>query len=124
MIGTMLAGTYESPGDIKEDREGRLYKENYGMASARAVMDRTSGSDEFERAKKHFFREGISTSRIYLREDMESAGALLIDVLTGVQSAHTYVGAKSIVEFRKEAVVGVQTASGYREGTPHGQVRY
>ena len=62
MIGTMLAGTHESPGDVKEDRDGRPYKESYGMASARAVSDRTSGLDPFERAKKGFFREGISTS--------------------------------------------------------------
>jgi IMP dehydrogenase len=40
MVGTALAGTYESPGDVKEDREGHLYKENYGMASGRAVSDR------------------------------------------------------------------------------------
>ena len=45
MIGTALAGTYESPGDVKEDREGLLYKENYGMASARAVSDRTAELD-------------------------------------------------------------------------------
>ena len=75
MVGTTLAGTYESPGDVKEDRDGLLYKENYGMASARAVADRTEQQDAFERAKKGFFREGISTSRIYLREGHESASA-------------------------------------------------
>ena len=68
MVGTTLAGTYESPGDVKEDREGLLYKENYGMASARAVADRTADLDAFDRAKKGFFREGISSSRIYIRE--------------------------------------------------------
>ena len=26
MIGTLLAGTYESPGDVKEDRDGRAYR--------------------------------------------------------------------------------------------------
>src|SRR5262249_58042904 len=64
MIGAMLAGTYESPGDVKEDRDGRPYKESYGMASARAVSDRTAGLDLFERAKKGFFREGVSASRV------------------------------------------------------------
>ncbi|MBX3248277.1 MAG: GuaB1 family IMP dehydrogenase-related protein [Myxococcales bacterium] len=123
MIGTMLAGTYESPGDIREDAQGRLYKENYGMASARAVGDRTEGEDAFTRAKKSYFREGISTSRIYLREGAQSVGAILVDVLTGVQSAMTYVGAKTLPELRERAVVGVQTPSGYHEGTPHGAVR-
>jgi IMP dehydrogenase len=120
MIGTMLSGTYESPGDVKEDREGRPYKENYGMASARAVSDRTAGRDAFERAKKAFFREGISTSRIYIREGRESVGAILVEVITGIQSAFTYAGARSPAEFHEKAVVGVQTSGGYGEGKPRG----
>lgn len=123
MIGTALAGTYESPGDMKADAEGRLYKENYGMASARAVSDRTEGESPFARAKKGFFREGISTSRIYLRPGFESVGAIVIDMITGVQSSFSYVGATTLESFRKRAVVGVQTPHGYGEGTPHGRVR-
>ncbi|MEO6771419.1 MAG: GuaB1 family IMP dehydrogenase-related protein [Kofleriaceae bacterium] len=123
MIGTALAGTYESPGDVKEDREGLLYKENYGMASGRAVSERHTDQDAFERAKKGFFREGISSSRIYMREGQESVGALLVEMITGVQSAFTYVGARTITEFHERAEVGVQTVAGYSEGTPHGQIR-
>jgi IMP dehydrogenase len=123
MVGTAFSGTYESPGDLRRDEEGKLYKENYGMASARAVMDRTADLDAFERAKKGFFREGISTSRIYLREGRESAGDILLDVISGLQSALTYVGATSLEELHAKAVVGVQTASGYGEGTPHGAIR-
>src|SRR5690606_23190515 len=37
MIGSWFAGTHESPGDVQRDADGRLYKENFGMASARAV---------------------------------------------------------------------------------------
>jgi IMP dehydrogenase len=120
MIGTALSGTYESPGDVKEDKEGRPYKENYGMASGRAVSDRTAGLDPFERAKKGFFREGISTSRIYIREGRESVGAILVDAITGVQSAFTYAGATALSDFHAKAVVGVQTAGGYTEGKPRG----
>ena len=123
MVGTALAGTYESPGDVKEDREGHLYKENYGMASGRAVSDRTADLDAFEAAKKGFFREGISTSRIYIREGAESVGAVLMNIITGVQSALTYVGARTLPEFADRAVVGVQTWAGYGEGTPHGAIR-
>lgn len=123
MIGTTLAGTFESPGDMKQDHEGRLYKENYGMASARAVSDRTETETPFTRAKKSFFREGISTSRIYLRDGFESVGAIVIDMLAGMQSACTYVGATDLATFRKAAVIGVQTPHGYGEGTPHGRVR-
>lgn len=123
MVGTALAGTYESPGDVKEDREGHLYKENYGMASGRAVSDRAADLDAFEAAKKGFFREGISSSRIYIRDGAESVGAVLTDMITGVQSALTYVGARTLAEFSERAVVGVQTWAGYGEGTPHGAVR-
>ncbi len=122
MVGTMLAGTFESPGDIKEDKESRLYKENYGMASARAVADRTEQEDPFERAKKGFFREGISSSRIYLRPGFESVGAILVDIITGLQSAFTYVGAKDVQAMSEQAVVGVQTAGGFFEGKPHGRL--
>ncbi len=123
MIGTGLAGTYESPGDVKEDKDGFLYKENYGMASARAVIDRTAGLDPFEQAKKAFFREGISTSRIYMREHHESVGAILVEIITGVQSAMSYAGALTLEELHDKAVIGVQTFAGYGEGTPHGKVR-
>ncbi len=122
MVGTAFAGTYESPGDIVIDSEGRSYKENYGMASARAVEERTRGLGAFEVAQKRFFREGISTSRIYLRPGEESVGAALTHMITGLQSALTYVGATDLEAFTTSATVGVQTRGGFVEGTPHGQV--
>ena len=122
MIGTWLAGTHESPGDIHEDKDGQVYKENYGMASARAVLDRTSQLDPFDQAKKSFFREGISTSRIYLRQGHESVGSILIEIITGLQSSLTYSGATDLKTFADKALVGVQTASGFGEGTPHGRI--
>jgi IMP dehydrogenase len=123
MVGTMLAGTFESPGDIREDREGALYKVNFGMASARAVQDRTADLDAFERAKKAFFAEGISTSRIYLRAGRESTGDILVEFVTGLQSTCTYAGVHHVRDLHAHAVVGVQTAGGFFEGTPHGAVR-
>jgi IMP dehydrogenase len=123
MIGTGLAGTWESPGDVKEDKDGFFYKENYGMASARAVSDRTAGLDLYDQAKKAFFREGISSSRIYLREGRESVGAILVEIIAGVQSAMSYAGALTLEQLHEKAVIGVQTLSGYGEGTPHGKVR-
>ncbi len=123
MVGTMLCGTWESPGDIREDAEGAMYKENYGMASARAVRDRVSGLDPFEQAKKAFFREGISSSRIYLHPGREGVGDILVETITGIQSSLTYVGAMNLEEFTDRSVIGVQTSAGYYEGTPHGKVR-
>lgn len=118
MVGSLLAATYESPGDTREDRDGRLYKENYGMASARAVSDRTAHLDPFERAKKRFFREGVSRSKVYLRAGRESVGAILVDIISGLLSTLTYSGATTLDELYERAVVGVQTGAGYAEGMP------
>lgn len=123
MVGTWLAGTYESPGDLKEDEDGRRYKVNWGMASARAVRDRSSNLSAFEQAKKGFFREGISHSRIYLSPGHESVSSILVDVITGVRSTCTYLNAASCDDLHDNALVGVQSAGGFTEGTPHGRVR-
>ena len=69
MIGSWFAGTYESPGDLMFDRDGRPYKESYGMASKRAVAARTAADSAFDRARKALFEEGISTSRMALDPD-------------------------------------------------------
>src|SRR6201994_3873212 len=66
MIGSWFAGTYESPGDTFRSPEGRLYKESFGMASARAVRLRSASDSAFERARKELFEEGISSARMYL----------------------------------------------------------
>ncbi len=123
MIGSLLAGTYESPGDIQEDSTGALYKENFGMASARAVKERSAGLGAFERAQKRLFQEGISTARIYLQEGRESTGGHVVAMLTGLRSACTYVGVDAVAKLHEAAVVGVQTGAGYTEGKPRGRVR-
>ena len=64
MIGSWLAGTYESAADTLRDTENRLYKESFGMASNRAVKNRTRTETSLDRARKELFEEGISTSRM------------------------------------------------------------
>src|SRR5262249_61288729 len=66
MVGTWLAGTYESPGDVKEDPAGRQFKENYGMASSRGVADRTAGLDPFGGAHTLFLLVCPPTTRLYM----------------------------------------------------------
>src|SRR5207245_4680066 len=61
MIGSWFAGTYESPGDLHLAADGRAYKDSFGMASARAVANRTSTETAFDRARKALFEEGISS---------------------------------------------------------------
>jgi len=120
MIGSWLAGTYESPGDLLRDESGRPYKESFGMASKRAVGARTRGDGGFDRARKSLFEEGISSSRQWLDPQRPGVEDVLDGICSGVRSACTYAGARTLDEFADRAVVGIQTAAGFTEGTPHG----
>jgi IMP dehydrogenase len=120
MFGSWLAGTYESAADTLRDLDGRLYKESFGMASHRAVKNRTRAESQFDRARKELFEEGISSSRMYLDPDAPGVEDIIDGVVAGVRSACTYAGARTIAEFHERAVVGVQSAAGYDEGRPLG----
>ncbi|MBP8016481.1 GuaB1 family IMP dehydrogenase-related protein [Candidatus Gracilibacteria bacterium] len=123
MIGTLFTGTYESTGDIKFDENFKMFKENYGMASRKAVNLRNSNLSNFEQARKSLFKEGISSSKIYIKEGREGVGDIIDEFITGLRSAMTYVGAYNLEEFYKKAIIGVQTHAGFFEGTSHGKIR-
>ena len=120
MFGSWLAGTYESAADTLRDTEGRLYKESFGMASNRAVKNRTRTETAFERAKKELFEEGISSSRMYLDSQRPGVEDIIDQIVAGLRSSCTYAGAASLEEFHERAVVGVQSSAGYDEGRPLG----
>jgi IMP dehydrogenase len=107
MIGSWFAGTYESPGDLHRDTDGRAFKESYGMASARAVANRTRDAAGFERARMALFEEGISSSRMYLDPVRPSVEDLIDAITAGVRSSATYAGARNLAEFHERAVVGI-----------------
>ncbi len=118
MIGSWFAGTYESAGDLAVDAEGRSYKESFGMASARAVRQRTRSQSAFDRARSALFEEGISTSRMYLDPARPGVEDLVDLIIAGVRSSFTYAGAADLPAFAERAVVGLQSAAGYDEGRP------
>jgi IMP dehydrogenase len=118
MIGSWFAGTYESPSDLRKDHDGRLYKESFGMASARAVAARTATEDAFDRARKSLFEEGISTSRMYINQSRPGVEDLIDEIIAGLRSSCTYAGASNLAEFHEKAVIGIQSAAGYAEGRP------
>jgi IMP dehydrogenase len=118
MIGSWFAGTHESPGDLMLDSDGRAYKVSFGMASARAVANRTVTESAYDRARKGLYEEGISSSRMYLDPARPGVEDLIDQVCSGVRSACTYAGATSLAELRERAVVGVQSAAGFHEGRP------
>ena len=118
MIGSWFAGTYESPGDTFRSPEGRLYKESFGMASARAVRLRSASDSAFERARKELFEEGISSARMYLDPVRPGVEDLIDLIVAGLRSSCSYAGARDLAEFGERAVIGLQSASGYSEGMP------
>ena len=123
MLWTTFAWTYESTGDIKYDEDGLMYKENYWMASKKAVELRSQKLDNFEIEKRWMYREWISKSKIYLREGLESVWDIIDTFTTWVRSSMSYVWAKDLEEFYEKAVIWVQTNAGFMEWTPHGKIR-
>jgi IMP dehydrogenase len=118
MVGSWFAGTHESPGDLHVGADGRPYKESFGMASARAVANRTSSDTAFDRARKGLYEEGISSSRMFLDPARPGVEDLVDEICSGVRSACTYAGAHDLHEFAERALVGVQSAAGFAEGRP------
>jgi IMP dehydrogenase len=118
MFGSWFAGTYESPGDVIIDNNGRKYKENFGMASKRAVSNRFGNASLYDQSIKGLFEEGISSGRYYIDPDIPGVEDILDQISSGVRSSMSYAGAKNIEEFQLKAMVGLQSASGYKEGQP------
>lgn len=118
MLASWFAGTYESAADMQRDNNGRMFKENYGMASRKAVKSRTAAASAFELAKKEIFEEGISTSRMFVNPDTPGVEDIIDQITAGVRSSCTYEGALNLEQFYQKAVVGIQSAAGFHEGTP------
>ncbi|XVX19759.1 GuaB1 family IMP dehydrogenase-related protein [Actinomycetota bacterium] len=118
MVGSWFAGTLESPGDLFTDPGGRQYKESFGMASARAVRNRTAGDSAYDRARKGLFEEGISTARMYVDPERPSVEDVVDEIISGLRSSCTYAGARSLEEFHERATVGIQSTAGFAEGRP------
>ena len=118
MVGSWFAGTLESPGDLFVDENGRRYKESFGMASSRAVLQRTASDTAYERARKSLFEEGISSARMFVDPARPSVEDVIDQIVAGVRSSFTYAGARTIAEFAQRAIVGLQSTAGYAEGRP------
>jgi len=118
MIGSWFAGTLESPGDLFTGSDGRQYKESFGMASSRAVRNRTASDTAYDRARKAVFEEGISSARMYIDPARPSVEDVIDQIVAGVRSSCTYAGARSLEEFHANAVVGIQSLAGFTEGAP------
>ncbi len=90
MLGGMLAGHNESGGDLIE-RHGKKYKQFYGMSSTTAMDKHVGGVADYRAS------EG-KTVEVPYRGDVETT---LQDILGGVRSTCTYVGAQRLKELTK-----------------------
>jgi IMP dehydrogenase len=116
MIGSMLAGTDESPGLIMT-RKGHRYKASRGMASLDANIDRNKreGNDLTQEEIEDYVAEGVEASVPYRGRARE----VLTQLIGGLQSGMSYSGARSIEELQQKAVFVRMTGAGLRESGPH-----
>jgi len=116
MIGSMLAGTDESPGLIMT-RKGHRYKASRGMASLDANIDRNKreGNDLTQEEIEEYVAEGVEASVPYRGKARE----VLTHLIGGLQSGMSYSGVHSIEEFQQKAVFVRMTGAGLKESGPH-----
>jgi len=116
MIGSLLAGTDESPG-LVTTRKGHRYKASRGMASREATINRKQreGDDVTQEDIEEYVAEGIEAAVPYRGRARE----VLTQLVGGLQSGMSYSGAHSLDEFRQNAVFVKVTGSGIRESGPH-----
>jgi IMP dehydrogenase len=116
MIGSMLAGTDESPGLIMT-RKGHRYKASRGMASLDANIDRNKreGNDLTQEEIEEYVAEGVEASVPYRGRARE----VLTQLIGGLQSGMSYSGAHSIEEFQHKATFVRMTGAGLKESGPH-----
>ena len=114
MIGSMLAGTEESPG-VTVMRNGRKYKIHRGMASVGASMKRGTEEAEDEAALLEYVAEGIEAFVPYRGTSHE----ILAQLAGGIRSGLSYCGAKTLAELRQNASFVRLTSAALKESYPH-----
>ncbi|MDX9872352.1 MAG: IMP dehydrogenase [Clostridia bacterium] len=114
MIGSLLAGTGESPGEV-EIYQGRSYKVYRGMGSVSAM--RAGASDRYfqEGNINKLVPEGVEGRVPYKGPVSET----IFQLMGGLRSGMGYTGCASLLELKTKAKFIRQTAAGLRESHPH-----
>jgi IMP dehydrogenase len=117
MIGSLLAGTDESPG-LFTTRKGHRYKVSRGMASAEAAALRKKREDEewiTQEEMDEYVAEGVEAFVPYRGKVKD----VLNQLVGGLRSGMSYSGAHSIAEFQEKAIFVRMTGNGLKESLPH-----
>ncbi|QPC47942.1 IMP dehydrogenase [Mangrovibacillus cuniculi] len=113
MLGSLLAGTSESPGET-EIFQGRRFKVYRGMGSVGA-MEQGSKDRYFQEDAKKFVPEGIEGRTAYKGPVTDT----IYQLLGGIRSGMGYCGAATLLALREEAQFIRMTGAGLRESHPH-----
>jgi len=117
MIGSLLAGTDESPG-LLMTRKGHRYKVSRGMASLQANVMRKVREGEGEVTQEEiedYVSEGVEAAVPY----RGSAREMLAQLMGGLQSGMSYTDAHTVDELYEKAVFVRVTEVGLAESRPH-----
>ncbi|MBM4765447.1 IMP dehydrogenase [Bacillus sp. B15-48] len=113
MLGSMLAGTTESPGET-EIYQGRRFKVYRGMGSVSA-MEKGSKDRYFQEDNKKFVPEGIE-GRIAYKGPLADT---IYQLVGGIRSGMGYCGSANLQELREKSQFIKMTGAGLRESHPH-----
>lgn len=118
MLGSMLSGTTEAPGQVFEDN-GKKYKSYRGMGSVAAMAQAHGSSDRY-------FQGGVNEANKLVPEGIEARVAykgdvsdVLFQIDGGLRSGMGYVGAPDIPTLIEKAQFVQITNAGLRESHPH-----
>tara|TARA_Y100001936_G_C16092263_1_gene687504 strand:- start:7415 stop:8704 length:1290 start_codon:yes stop_codon:yes gene_type:complete len=116
MVGSLLAGTEESPGDVFL-YQGRSYKSYRGMGSLGAMAE---GSAD------RYFQQEIQDNLKLVPEGIEGrvpykgpAGGVLHQLIGGLRAAMGYTGNGTLADMQQRCTFRRATAAGFREGHVH-----
>ena len=117
MIGSLFAGTEESPGDTVLYR-GRVYKEYRGMGSLGAMRERVSSRDRY--GLQAVPDDELVPQGIEGRVPYKGAVSVVVrQLLGGLRAGMGYCGVASIEQLQKEGQLCRVTAAGLQESHPH-----
>ncbi|WP_097550612.1 IMP dehydrogenase [Lactobacillus helveticus] len=118
MLGSMLSGTTEAPGDIFEEN-GKKFKRYRGMGSVGAMAQAHGSSDRY-------FQGGVNEANKLVPEGVEArveykgdVSDVVFQIDGGLRSGMGYCGAANIPELIEKAQFVQITNAGLRESHPH-----
>lgn len=124
MLGSMLAGTAEAPGDIVVVG-GKQYKRYRGMGSMGAMQGRGLSGEKRSYSKDRYFQADVTSEEKLVPEGIEGRvpyrgelDKITHQIIGGLRAAMGYTGSSTIEELQTKKFVQI-TAAGLRESHPH-----